>query len=88
VEQNTKSMSIDSVNNSDSIEALSTSMDESSISSTADNRLKPSTRHSVNIDDDDDNDEFCRMFMSNTAKFKNNPNYNSTPLCASRKNDR
>jgi hypothetical protein len=88
VEQNTKSMSIDSVNNGDSVEVDTASMDESSISSNAHTQLKPSTRHSINGNDDDDDDEFRRMFMSNTPKFKNNPNYISTPLCASRKSDK
>jgi hypothetical protein len=80
-------MIIDSGHNKDSNEATPTSMDESSISLNDDTQLKPSTRHSINIDDDD-NDEFCRMFMSNKPKFNNSHNYNSTPLGASRKNDK
>jgi hypothetical protein len=87
-EQSIKSMSVDSVNHSDSNEIALTSIDESSISPSNHTRIKASTRRSVNSDDDDDSDEFRRMFMSTTPKFKSNSNYSSTPLRASGKCDR
>ncbi|CAF1346558.1 unnamed protein product [Rotaria sordida] len=80
-------MSVDSVNNTDSIEVDTVSMNESSICSSSGLQLKPSTRLSINSNEDED-DEFRKMFMSNTAKSKNNINYSSTPLCVSRKSER
>lgn len=85
LEENSKSMSIDSVDNSDSIEAASMSLDKSS-SSSSDAELIPSTRHLIDTSDDE-NDEFRSMFMSSTTKTKNNLNYNSTPTVSSKKNN-
>ncbi|CAF1291477.1 unnamed protein product [Rotaria sordida] len=87
VDQSVKSMSVDSVNNIDSVEVDTVSINESSICSSSGLQLKPSTRLSINSNEDE-NDEFCKMFMSNTAKFKNNTNYSSTPLRISRNIDR
>ncbi|CAF4911039.1 unnamed protein product [Rotaria sp. Silwood1] len=87
VNESVKSMSVDSLINIDSIEVESASMSESSICPSPQPQLKPSTRLSINTNDDED-DEFCKMFMSNTPKVKNNTNYSSTPLCISRKSDK
>lgn len=83
-------MSVDSVNDSDSIEVDTAAMNESPISSSIHIGLKPSTRHTVtnDVDDDDDDDEFRKMFMSNTTNFQKNHNYSSTPFCTSRKSDK
>ncbi|CAF4589997.1 unnamed protein product [Rotaria sp. Silwood2] len=87
MDQSVKSMSVDSLINIDSIEVESASMSESSICRSPQLQLKPSTRLSINTNDDED-DEFHKMFMSNTAKVKNNTSYSSTPLCISRKSDK
>ncbi|CAF1259933.1 unnamed protein product [Adineta ricciae] len=84
---NTDSMSVGSANAAKPNEASSSSMDHSSASANNGTQLRSSTCHPVSINDDDEEDEFRRMFMSTTPKVTSH-NYNSTPLNVSRKTDK
>ena len=76
-------MSIDSNNINSSNPEMSTA--DSSCSNTSNGDVEPKTPSAIqfDIEDDDENDEFKSMFMSNAFASRTRVNYASTPLIRS-----